>query len=61
MPLTQPQTRTFVAVFVGLMLALSVLATVLITRGWRDEGVQEQVREQETERMQGMPRLSTEE
>lgn len=58
MPLTRTQTRTFVAVMVGLILGLSVLATVLITRGWENEDVQEQVRQQETERMQQMPRFS---
>ena len=58
MPLTRSQTRTFVAVLVGLMLGLSVLATVLITRGWENEDVQEQVRQQETERVRQMPKLS---
>ena len=58
MPLSRSQTRTFVAVLVGLMLGLSVLATVLITRGWADEDVQRQVEEQESERVQQMPRLT---
>ncbi|WP_420454120.1 hypothetical protein [Rubrivirga sp.] len=61
MPLTRRQTRTFVAVMVGLILTLSVLATVLITRGWADDDVQRQVEQQETERRQQMPRLSPDE
>ncbi len=61
MPLSRTQTRTFVAVMVGLMLALSVLATVLITRGWANQDVQRQVEQQENERRQAMPRLSPDE
>ena len=55
--LTRSQTRVFVAVLVALVLGLSVLATALITRGWGNPTVQEQVREQETERRLQMPRL----
>ena len=55
--LTRSQTRTFVAVLVALMIGLSVLATVLITRGWGDPTVQRQVEQQETERRTQMPRL----
>ena len=55
--LTRAQTRRFVAVLVALILGLSVLATVLITRGWGDDDVQSQVRQQETERRTAMPRL----
>jgi hypothetical protein len=39
------------------MLGLSVLATVLITRGWGDDEVQRQVEQQEQERRSQMPRL----
>ena len=46
MPLSRPQTRAFVLVLVVLMLGLSVLATVMITRGWSNETVQEQVEQQ---------------
>ena len=58
MPLSRPQTRAFVLVLVVLMLGLSVLATVMITRGWSNETVQEQVEQQESERRQAMPRLN---
>jgi len=57
MPLTRTQTRTFVAVLVILMVGLSVLATVTITRGWANDDVQRQVEEQETQRRMEMPRL----
>lgn len=58
--LTRSQTRALVAVMVALMLGLSVLATVLITRGWGDPTVQRQVDQQETERRMQMPRLDGE-
>lgn len=58
MPLSRSQTRWFVILFVALMLGLSIYATVSITSGWENETIQEQVREQETERMQQMPRLT---
>lgn len=57
MPLSPRQSRRFVVAFVGLMLALAVLATVLITRGWADEDVQRRVEQQEAERRSQMPRL----
>ena len=57
MPLSRSQTRTFVAVFAGAALLLSILATVLITRGWGDDDIQSQVEAQETERRMAMPRL----
>ena len=50
--------ETWVLVLVVLMLGLSVLATVMITRGWSNETVQEQVEQQESERRQAMPRLN---
>ncbi|MDT0632242.1 hypothetical protein RQM47_06925 [Rubrivirga sp. S365] len=55
--MTSTQTRRFVIVFVALMLGLSVLATVLITRGWGDDELQEQVGEIERDRREAMPRL----
>lgn len=58
MQLTRHQSKTLVAVMVGMILGLSVLATFLITRGWSNETVQEQVEAQESERRQQMPRFS---
>ena len=55
--MTAPQTRRFVVALVVLMLALSVLATVLITRGWADDDLQDQVRDIEHDRREAMPRL----
>ena len=55
--MTPAQTRRFVAALVALMLGLSVLATVLITRGWNDDDLQEQVEDIETDRRRQMPRL----
>ena len=57
MPLSPTQSRRFVIAMVALMIGLSVLATVLITRGWADDTVQDQVRQQEDERREAMPRL----
>lgn len=50
MPLPPSSNRRFVIGFVALMLALSALATVLILRGWSDEGMQERVRQMEDRR-----------
>ena len=47
MPLSHRQTRRFVVVFFGLLLLLAIVSTVLITRGWADEDLQEQVRDME--------------
>ena len=55
--MTPAQTRRFVVVLVALMLGLSVLATVLITRGWGDDGLQDQVEDIERDRREAMPRL----
>jgi len=44
-PLSRRRTRLFVAAFVLVVLALAVLATVLITRGWENEALRERVRE----------------
>ena len=57
MPLSHSQTRRFVVVLVALMIVLSVVATVMITRGWANDDVQEQVRDKEAERRDQMPRL----
>lgn len=57
MTLSRQQTRRFVVALVVLMLGLSVLATVLITRGWQDEDLQEQVSDMEERRQSEMPRL----
>ena len=57
MPLSPRQSRTFVAVFLAAILGLSALAAVLITRGWANDDVQEQVRDKEAERREQMPRL----
>lgn len=58
MPLSPIQSRRFVLVLVAVTLGLSVLAAVLITRGWADADLQEQVSEQERERREAMPRLN---
>lgn len=58
MALTPTQTRRFVAAFVAVLLGLSILATVLITRGWQDEELQEEVEEIEREERLRMPRLN---
>ena len=55
--MTALQTRRFVVALVVLMLGLSVLATVLITRGWEDDDLQEQVEDIERDRREAMPRL----
>ena len=57
MPLSPQQTRRFVVALVVLMLGLSVLATVLITRGWQDEELQREVERIEGDRREQMPRL----
>ncbi len=46
-PLPPRRTRRFVVVLVAVMLGLALLATFLITRGWQDETLVEQVREME--------------
>ena len=57
MALSPRQTRRFVVAFVAVVLGLSVLATVLITRGWQDDDLQEQVSDMEDRRQSEMPRL----
>jgi hypothetical protein len=46
-PPSRRRSRLFVAAFVFVLLALAALATVLITRGWNDEALQERVRQLE--------------
>ena len=58
MPLSPTQSRRFVILFVAAMIGLAVLATVLITRGWGDKELQEQVSDLEGERRSQMPRLN---
>ncbi|WP_412067392.1 hypothetical protein [Rubrivirga sp. IMCC43871] len=58
MPLSRSQSRLFAAVFVAAILILSVVATLMITRGWGNDAVQGQVEQQETERREAMPKLS---
>ncbi|WP_412062903.1 hypothetical protein [Rubrivirga sp. IMCC45206] len=58
MPLSRRQSRLFAAVFVAAILILSVVATWMITRGWANDTVQDQVEQQETERREAMPKLS---
>lgn len=41
----------------AMLLGLSVLATVLITKGWNDKGLQQRVQQQEAERDAAEPRL----
>jgi hypothetical protein len=55
--LSPKQTRRFVVAFLVVVLGLSALATVLITRGWQDEDLQEQVSEMEDRRQSELPRL----
>ena len=57
MALTRSQTRRFVLLFVGVMLALALFATVAILRGQSDQALQNRVRQQEMERRAQQPRL----
>lgn len=47
MALSPARSRLFVLVMLGVMIGLAILATVLITRGMNDEGLQELVRQDE--------------
>lgn len=55
--LSRSQSRLFVVVFIAMLLGLSIFATVMITRGWNDEGLQQRVQQQEAERNAQEPRL----
>lgn len=57
MPLSPARSRLFVVAFVAMMLGLSVLATVMITRGWANTTLQEDVRRNEAAHDAAMPRL----
>ena len=46
MALSPARTRLLVIVFVTVALALAVLATVVITHGWDNDGLQEHLQEQ---------------
>ena len=56
-PLPPSRSRALVATMVVMILVLSVVATVMITRGWDDDAVQSQVEQQEAERREQMPRF----
>ena len=57
MPLSPVRNRLFVVAFVSMLLGLSVLAAVMITRGWKDTDLQRRVSQQEAERNAEAPRL----
>ena len=57
MPLSPVRNRLFVAGFVAMLLGLSVLAAVMITRGWANPTLQEDVRRNEAAHDAAMPRL----
>ncbi|HEX8298661.1 MAG TPA: hypothetical protein VF594_05810 [Rubricoccaceae bacterium] len=57
MPLSPARNRLFVIGFVALLLSLSALATVMITRGWGNPDLQEDVRRNEAAHDAAMPRL----
>ncbi len=59
-PLTQPQTRLFVVAFMAMLFGLAIFATVLITRGWANPTLQEDVRRNEAAHDAAMPRLGGE-
>jgi hypothetical protein len=46
-PLSPRRSRTLVLALVAAVVGLAVLATVLITRGWSDEALQERVQQLE--------------
>ncbi len=56
-PLSPSRTRALVAIMVALIAILSVVATLMITRGWNNDAVQSRVEQQENERRTQMPRL----
>ena len=60
MPLSPARSRLFVVAFVALMLGLSILATVMITRGWANPTLQEDVQRNEAAHDAAMPRLGGE-
>ena len=49
MPLSPHRSRWLVAGFVLVMLALAALATAVITRGWKNDALQERIRQLEAE------------
>ena len=59
MPLSPARSRLFVVAFVATMIGLSILATVMITRGWANPTLQEDVRRNEAAHDAAMPRLGS--
>lgn len=57
MPLSPARTRLFVIGFVAMMLGLSVFAAIVITRGWRNAPLQQEVGRIEAESKANQPRL----
>ena len=57
MPLSPTRNRVFVIGFMAMLLGLSVLAAVLITRGWANGPLQEDVSRIEADHDAAMPRL----
>ena len=57
MPLSPARNRLFVASFMAFLLGLAVLAAVMITRGWANPTLQEDVRRNEAAHDAAMPRL----
>ncbi len=55
--LSRTQSRLFVVAFLAMLIGLSVFATVMITRGWNNQGLQQRVQQQEAERNAQEPRL----
>ena len=57
MPLSPTRNRLFVIGFMAMLLGLSVLAAVMITRGWANQTLQEDVSRIEADHDAAMPRL----
>lgn len=56
-PLSPSRSRALVVTMVALIALLSIVATLMITRGWDNDTVQTRVEQQENERRTQMPRL----
>lgn len=56
-PLSPARTRLFVVAFMAMLFGLSIFATVMITRGWANTTLQEDVRRNEAAHDAAMPRL----
>lgn len=55
--LSPARSRLFVVAFMAMLVGLSLFAAIMITRGWKNEGLQERVQQQESERNANEPRL----